>query len=103
MNVMRPTWSHGRVRSADAVHARLFDDELVILDLAKGQYFSLDPIGALLWSGLEAGRAIEQITEDIVSQYDVDADRVLADLVALGNQLVEQGLMVRDERGGSQQ
>jgi hypothetical protein len=96
----RPTWEHGRVRSADAVHARIFDDELVILDLAKGEYFSLDPVGTLLWAGLEAGRAIEQIAEDVVSKYDVEPRRALVDLIALGDELVALGLMVRDERAG---
>ncbi|HZU84816.1 MAG TPA: PqqD family protein [Polyangiaceae bacterium] len=92
------TWRHGRLRCADAVHTRLFDDELVILDLAKGQYFSLDPIGVLLWSGLEAGRPIEQIAADVATQYDVDASRALADLIALGDELVAEGLMVQDDR-----
>ena len=87
----------GRVRCADAVHARLFDDELVILNLAKGEYFALDALGARLWAGLQAGRSVEEIAADVVAEYDVASDRALADLVALGEELVAQGLMVRDE------
>jgi hypothetical protein len=92
------SWKHGRLRCADAVHARLFDDELVILDLAKGEYFALDAIGARLWSGLEKGRTIDEIAGDIVAEYDVSLEAALRDLAALGEHLVGQGLLVRDER-----
>ena len=95
------SWAYGRVRCADAVHARLFDDELIMLDLARGEYFSLDHIGAHLWAGLEAGRTFEEIAGEIAAQYDVTPERALADLFALGEELIAKGLIVRDERTGS--
>ena len=94
MNLGTAVWSHGRVRIADAVHTRLFDDELVILDLTKGEYFALDQIGARLWIGLEAGRTIEQIAQEVVAEYDVGLERALTDLAVLGDKLVSQGLLV---------
>jgi hypothetical protein len=101
MSSAATSWQHGTVRCADAVHARLFDQDLIILDLAKGEYFALDDVGARLWSGLEAGRAIEAIAQEIVSEYDVPIERALADLVALGDALVAQGLLVRTSAGES--
>ncbi|MGA7119472.1 MAG: PqqD family protein [Polyangiaceae bacterium] len=98
MNSLEATWRDGRLRCPEAVHARLFDEELVILDLAKGEYFALDRVGASLWSGLQAGRTIDQIAKDITAEYDVTLERVLADLVALGDDLVAKGLMVPDVR-----
>ena len=92
-------WRHGRVRSADAVYARLFDEELVILDLSQGEYLALDAVGARLWSGLEAGGTVEEIARQIVDEYDVPMDRALADLVALGDELVAKGLLVQDREG----
>ncbi len=97
MKAIAPVWKHGRVRCANAVHARMFDEELIILDLAKGEYFAMDNVGARLWSGLEAGRTIDQIAKDVVAEYDVDLDRAITDLVTLGDELLARGLMVRDE------
>ena len=94
MNQSRPATNLGQLRSADAVHSRLFDNELVILDLAKGEDFALDEVGARLWSGLEAGRTVEQIAREIALDYDVAPDRALADLTALSDDLVQRGLMV---------
>ena len=97
MNGPRPNWKQGRVRSADAVYSRLYDKELVILDLAKGEYFALGDIGARLWSGLQAGRTIEQVAQDVVEDFDVASDRALADLFALAEDLVARGLLVADQ------
>ena len=97
MNAAAPVWRHGSVHCADAVHARQFDEELVILDLAQGMYFALDQIGSRLWSGLVAGRPVAQIAAEVVSEYDVTYAQALADLVALGDELVARGLMVRDD------
>lgn len=96
MSVVRPTWKHGQVRCAAAVHTRVFDEELVILDLDKGQYFALDRVGTRLWSGLEAGRTLEQIAQEVAAEYDTNLERVLADLVLLGDEMVEQGLLVSE-------
>jgi hypothetical protein len=96
--VTPPNQTHGSLRCAEAVHARLFDEELVILDLAKGEYFALDEVGARLWSGLEAERSIEEIAQEIVIEFDVTLDRAIADLTALRDELVARGLMVRNER-----
>ncbi|MDP9034837.1 MAG: PqqD family protein [Myxococcota bacterium] len=90
-------WRGARARCADAVHTRMFDDELVILDLAKGEYFALDEIGARLWSGLSSGKTVEQIASDVVAAYDVALEQALADLVRLADELLTRGLMVRDE------
>jgi hypothetical protein len=86
--------SRKRLSPSPSVHSRLFDGELVILDLARGEYLALDPIGAALWQGLEAGRSVEQVARDIVAEYDVDFEQALADLEALATDLVGRGLFV---------
>jgi Coenzyme PQQ synthesis protein D (PqqD) len=88
-----------KLRCGDAVHSRLFDREVVILDLAGGQYYALEDVGARLWSGIEAGLTLEQIAHDVVTEYDVTEERALADLAALVDEFVARGLVVRDESG----
>jgi hypothetical protein len=83
-----------RVRVPSHVHARLFDGDLVILDLANGEYFALDPIGARMWEGLAAGQPIRAIAEGVVEQFDVGFDRALVDVRALVEQLVSRKLLV---------
>jgi hypothetical protein len=72
----------------------VFDGDLVILDLANGEYFSLDPVGARMWEGLAAGQSPEAIAETIAREYDVNVDRARGDLSSLVDQLVSRRLLV---------
>ncbi len=85
-----------RFRPADAVHTRTFDGELVILDLAHGEYFALDPVGSRLWVALEQGKSIEQVAAEIVQEYDTSLETATADLRALLDDLVQRGLLVAE-------
>lgn len=82
-----------RVRCSRNVFARDFEGELVLLDLARGDYYGLDEVGAALWHGLVAGRTVAEIAADLGSQYDVDDARLRQDLVALLEELVAKGLV----------
>lgn len=57
--------------------------EVILLDLGQGQYFSLDPVGCRMWKlllgGITVGEAVEQLRE----VFEVDADRLRADLLEL--------------------
>ncbi|WP_394827025.1 PqqD family protein [Pendulispora albinea] len=84
----------GRVLIAQNVHVREFDGELVILDLAKGDYFGINEIGARLWRGLEMGKSCAELARDLATEYDADPGLLLADLVALTDDFIAKGLVV---------
>jgi len=79
----------------------MFAGELVILDMERGEYFAMDEIGATLWAGLDAGKTLEQIADDVVARYDVAREQALTDLVALRDELLQRGLLVKE--GGPSQ
>ncbi len=86
-----------RFRPANLVHARLFDGEMVVLHLDRGEYYALNEIGTELWSGLESGKTLAEIADSVVARFDVARDRALADLTELCNELLARGLV--DECG----
>ena len=77
----------------ESVHARPFDDEIVLLDLAHGEYFALDDVGARIWEGLTAGRSLGGLCEALLSSYDVDGLRLREDVASFACDLVEKGLI----------
>ncbi len=83
-----------RFEQAPGAHARRFEDELVILDLAGGQYYGLDEIGAAIWERLSAGRSPAEIAHEIADEYDAPRDRVEADVRALAQEMVTRGLLI---------
>lgn len=78
--------------SADAM-ARTVGDEAVILDLASGRYFGLDPVGARFWQLIAQGRTLDQAEAVLLEEYEVQAPQLRQDLEALAAQLLAEGLL----------
>jgi hypothetical protein len=82
-----------RVRVPQEVLARQVGEETVMLDLAKGAYFGLDPVGARMWQLLAEGRTLAEACDAIVAEYEASRDTIERDLLALVDDLVKQGLI----------
>ncbi len=82
-----------RFESMKDIHVRTFDGELVLLDLARGDYFGVNEIGAHLWNGIVAGKTPREIASEIQDDYDVAPDTLLADLDQLTSDLLARGLL----------
>jgi hypothetical protein len=82
-----------RVRIPQEVLARQVGDETVMLDLAKGAYFGLDPVGARMWQLLAEGRTLAEVCDVILAEYETSRDTVERDLLALVDDLLKQGLV----------
>lgn len=78
------------------VHARCFDDEVVIVHLSAGQYFALDGVGTAIWNQLTGGRTPEETVATVVAGYEVDEATARADVQRLTTELVASGLLETD-------
>lgn len=85
----------GRVVASPHVRYRQFDDELVVLDLGGGDYFSLNRTGARMWIGLVSGRTPAEVAADLAVEYEVGLQALLSDCIALADELLERGLLDR--------
>ncbi len=83
-----------RFEVAQDVHVRAFHDELVLLDLGRGEYFSLDAVGAKIWDGLRNGRSVGEVVTGVAASYDTDVAQVEADVKRLVDELVARQLLV---------
>ena len=77
------------------VMARQVGDETVILDLASGTYFGLDPIGARIWQLIGEGKALGEICEALLAEYEVSRVQLQGDLERLLQELGSKGLISR--------
>ena len=78
--------------------SRLPDGSTVLLDPETELYFGLDEIGALVWSELAEGRSPPSILADLVDTFDAEHDEIERGLSALLDDLVNEGLIVADQR-----
>jgi hypothetical protein len=80
--------------SAAAVFREL-DGEAVILHLDSGTYFGLDHIGTRVWQLIEAHGSLERVIADLLTEYEVEAGQLRADVEALVSSMVDKGLIER--------
>jgi hypothetical protein len=89
------------LQPAANVHVRRFDDDLVLLHLGAGVYYSLDPVGATIWEALALGHSVEETVGEVLRQYDVDEATARGDVQKLVADLVAAGLL--EERSSALQ
>jgi hypothetical protein len=78
--------------AAEAVSCELAG-ETVILEMASGRYYALDPIGTRVWQLLQTVSTAESLCERLVEEYEVDAATCRRDLAVLVKQMAENGLV----------
>jgi hypothetical protein len=73
--------------------ARTVGDETVILDLATGTYFGLDPVGARIWELLGEGMTLAEVCDRMLEEYEVAREELERDTLKLAQDLAAQGLV----------
>lgn len=80
--------------ASEDVVARDVGGEMVLLDLASGLYFGLDPVGSRAWERLsESAVTLGELTDVIEAAFYAPRDVIAADLERLIAQLTEKKLV----------
>jgi hypothetical protein len=87
---------HRTYRPGPDVLARSVGDELVLLDLASEQYFSLDPVGAAMWEALMEAPTLVEARDALLKEWEVPAEELAGDLLELCQDLQGRGLLVEE-------
>lgn len=75
------------------VMARQVGVETVILDLASGTYFGLDPVGARIWQLMGEGKTLAEICDTLLNEYDVSREVLEGDVIRLAEDLLSRKLI----------
>lgn len=85
------TW----VVDAPSAVSEVIDGELVVMNLATGNYFSGTGVGAALWSCFERALPEDAALAEIMSTFAVARDQAEADLAQFTQTLLGHGLIRR--------
>ena len=88
-----PASFQDRVKLPDEVLISNLQEESVILNLDTERYFGLNKIGTRMLSVLTTSTSIEAAYELLLNEYEVDGTVLRNDLLALIDELVDQGLV----------
>lgn len=78
----------------DGVSLADIDQGIAVLDEDSGQYFELNPTGALVLRTLIDGGTSEQAAQQLSTQYAVDLATATQDVTALLEQFHSAGLVL---------
>ena len=82
-----------RVTVRPDILSRALGDDVVLLDLHRGLYYSLDVVGARLWHLLVGQGSLPAVRDALLEDYDVSEARCVDDLLDLIATMRDKGLV----------
>lgn len=76
------------------IHSKIFDDEVVIIDMLSGVYFSLRGAAVDMWRLLEPGASPDAIVAALTTRYEAPGETVSAAARAFLALLATEGLII---------
>lgn len=81
--------------------SRELEQEILILEVGEGRYYSLeDPVATRIWALLQDPITVAAIHEALVAEFEVDDDVCQSDLLNLLGELRAAGLIELRESAG---
>ena len=80
--------------NAPAVVSEAFADEIVIIHLEIGAYYSLEQSGAAIWHWLQQGMSLAEISNQVSVDYQLGAEEVAHILPPFIDELTQEQLIV---------
>ena len=68
-------------------------EDAVLLHAQRGDYYSLNKVGARLWVLTDGSKTIEELAALITEEFDISKDQAEQDIVELAEQLEKEGLV----------
>lgn len=68
-------------------------DELVMVNVSLGKYFSLNEVASIIWELLKKSVSIEEIVADLLTQFDIDRETCEKEVSSFVNELISLKLV----------
>ena len=84
---------NNKVTVPEGVLFQKLEGESVLLNLDSEMYYGLDDVGTRMWLTLESSASVGAAYMQLLTEYDVDGDQLLADLIELIQNLLDHKLI----------
>lgn len=89
---MGPTLDRTARVTGDTVF-REVSGEAVLLQLERGMYYGLDPVGTRLWVLIVEHGSLQAVFDRALAEFDVSGEQLRSDLLDLVAELESRGLL----------
>jgi hypothetical protein len=83
-------------RSSEIIDGSL-DNNQVMMDLDNGKYYGLNPVGKRIWELIEQPKTLDEITERLLSEYDLSAEQCKQEVQVFMEKAVKYGIITKNE------
>lgn len=80
------------IRNSQTLSGRL-SDELVMMDINKGKYFSLNKVATRIWDLLEKPLDLQKLCETLRLEYEVDEEKCQREVKEHLSEMIKLGLV----------
>ena len=84
------------IRISDTLSGRL-SDELVMLDIKKGKYFTLNNVATRIWDLLENALDTSELCDILENEYEVDHDHCFKEVKEYLEEMLKLDLIREDK------
>ena len=81
------------VSRADGFSTAPVQDDLMMLNVDQGAYYSLDPIAAEFWNMLENPKQVQELVDGLQKRYAVTPEQCQADVLAFLEEMHGNGMI----------
>lgn len=82
-----------KFKTTENIAWRNVNDEIVILNLKSGEYFTLNGVGQVIWTAIADEKNVEEIKMKIIDEYDVSKEKATGDIIQFITGMIEEGLL----------
>lgn len=68
-------------------------EDAVLLHVQRGDYYSLNRVGARLWLLTDGSKKISDLAAEITQEFDISPEEAEKDIIELAEQLAKEGLV----------
>ncbi|MBE0428992.1 MAG: PqqD family protein [Thermoleophilia bacterium] len=83
---------HYLVKDSEVLFTSMGDDA-VLLHVQRGDYYSLNKVGARLWSITDGSKTIGDLAGEITEEFEISREEAEKDIIELAGQLAKEGLV----------
>lgn len=83
------------IRNNKTISGRLHD-ELVMMDMDQGKYFSLNPVATRIWELLEAPVTLEALCGQLQEEYEVEGESCREEVSLLLDEMIRLRIVFED-------
>ena len=83
------------IRNNKTISGRL-SDELVMMDMEKGMYFSLNPVATRIWDLLEKPLTLDDLCGLLMEEYEVGEEQCRSEVGEVIAEMVRLGVVLKE-------